>query len=324
MKAVLITGAAGFIGSNAAEALLKKNRSLRVIGLDNFDANYSVAYKKQNLKNLKKDSRFTFYTADIRDANALRKIFKKEKPDAVIHLAAKADTRDAVVAPRDYIETNINGTLNVLECMREFGAKRLVFASSSSVYGNLNKAPFKEDANTDHSISPYGASKKAGETLAYTYHHNFGLSVACIRIFNAYGERMRPGLVLYTWVERILNDKPIEISGKGLRRRDYTYVGDLVDALLCALTKKDLTFEVLNIGNATSVSLRDMLAVVERVTGKTAKVVTRASHPASVERTEASIQKAKRILGWEPKTSFEMGVSRFVTWYRRERLGTSG
>ncbi|MDB5189217.1 MAG: hypothetical protein JWL82_174 [Parcubacteria group bacterium] len=319
MKVVLVTGAAGFIGSNAAEALLKNYPSIRVIGLDNFDPTYPVAFKRSNIGGLKKSAQFSFYEADIRDRTALRRIFKKEQPDAVLHLAAKADTRHAVVAPQEYVDTNITGTLNLLECAKEFQVKRFVFASSSSVYGNDNTAPFKEDAVTDHAISPYGASKKAGEGLAYTYHHNFGLSVVCIRIFNAYGERMRPGLVLYTWVEKILKGETIEISGKGTRRRDYTYIGDLVDALLRVLTKKNIGFLVVNIGNAGSVSLTHMLRTVERATGKKARVVSRPSHHASVERTHASIAKAKRILDWKPKTSFQDGVERFVEWYQSER-----
>ena len=321
MKIVLITGAAGFIGSNTAEALLARSKTVKVIGIDNFDENYPVKFKKQNLLNLKKNPRFTFYTADICDQKALEKIFKKEKPDSIIHLAAKADTRHAVIAPHTYVETNVTGTLNMLECAKDVGVKRFIFASSSSVYGNINKAPFKEDALTDYAISPYGATKKAGEVLAYTYHHNFGLSILCIRIFNAYGERMRPGLALYMWVEKILNGQTIEISGKGIRRRGYTYIGDLVDAFMLGLKKKDIGFEILNIGNSDSVSLNEMLVAVEKATGKKAVTVSRPSHHASVELTQAANAKAKKVLGWEPTTSFDEGVRRFVIWYKKERLG---
>lgn len=291
-----------------------------MIGLDNFDDNYPVKYKKQNIAALKKYPNFVFYTADIRDEKTLRRIFKKEVPDAVLHLAAKADSRHAVEEPAEYVTTNVVGTLNMLECAKDLGVERFVFASSSSVYGNHNRAPYKESASTDFPISPYGASKKAGEVLAHTYQHNFGLPVTCVRIFNAYGERMRPKLVLYTWVEKLLRGEPIEISGKGVRARDYTYIGDLTDALIRALKDKTIRYEVINIGNANPVPLKQLLHVIEKAIGTTAVVRERPSTRPSVEKTHAAIGKAKELLGWEPTTPIEVGVSRFVAWFRAERL----
>lgn len=320
MKRVLITGAAGFIGSNVAETLLKKHRSVHVIGLDNFDDNYPIAFKKQNVLALKKYPNFTFYTADIRDEKAMQRIFKKEKPDAVLHLAAKADSRHAVEAPTDYVTTNVVGTLNLLECSKNAAVQRFVFASSSSVYGNNNRAPYLEKASTDYPISPYGASKKAGEVLAHTYQHNFGLPVTCIRIFNAYGARMRPKLVLYTWVEKILKGEELEISGKGVRARDYTYIGDLVDALIRALKDTTIAFDIINVGSSKPVPLKELLRVIEKATGKKASVRERPSTRPSVEKTHASNKKAKELLGWEPTTSIEKGVSDFVAWFKSERL----
>lgn len=319
MKVLLVTGAAGFIGSNLAESVLKKGSYDRVVGVDNFDANYDVRFKKQNIAALRADKRFVFYKADIRDARAMGRIFSKEKPEAVVHLAAKADTRGSVAHPREYVEVNVDGTLNILECARKSGVKKFLFVSSSSVYGNGAKAPFTESAATDTPLSPYGASKKAGEVLAYTYHHNFGLPVICIRIFNAYGERMRPGLVLYTWVEKLLKGEAIELSGSGTRMRDYTYIGDLVRALELALKKK-AGYEVLNVGSAKPLTLNALLQAAEKATGKKAIVRRRASHHSSVELTHASTAKAKRLLGWEPRTSAEEGVKRFVSWFVRERL----
>lgn len=320
MYKVLVTGAAGFIGSTTVERLLKKDKRVQVVGLDNFDDNYPIVYKKQNVALLKKYSNFSFYTADIRDEKAMRRIFKKEKFDTVLHLAAKADSRHAVEEPSQYVQTNVIGTLNLLECSKEFGIKRFIFASSSSVYGNGNRAPYKETANTDFAISPYGATKKAGEMLAFTYHHNFGLSVMCVRIFNAYGPRMRTGLVLYRWVEDLFTGKPVEISGTGARTRDFTYVDDIADALIKAAKIRKPQFEIVNVGSATPVSLTRLLKVVEKATGEKARVVSRPSARPSVEKTHASITKAKEVLGWEPTTTLEDGVSRFVEWFCAERL----
>lgn len=310
MKRVLITGAAGFIGTHAALALLRKGVS--VIGLDSFDDNYAVSIKKKNVRDLKSLPNFTFYTADIRDQAKMHRIFKKEQPDAVLHLAAKADTRDAVIAPHAYVSTNVDGTLHVLEAAREVGVKRFVFASSSSVYGNDAEAPYAETAEAGRAISPYGATKRAGEMLAYTYHHNFQMPVTCIRIFNAYGPRMRPGLVLHQWAVKMLAGEAIELSGDGTRTRDFTYIDDLVDALIRALRDRKTPFTIVNVGNANPVSLNELLSVLEKATKRKVEVIRRPSHGASVERTHADISKAKDVLGWEPKTSLEKGVTAFV------------
>lgn len=320
MKTILVTGGAGFIGSHLVEALLAQ-KGTRVVCVDDFSSARSAGLsdEKEYLRESLDTPDFALYEADIRDMEALRKIFAKEKPGAVVHLAARADTRHAVVEPREYIDVNVVGTLNMLECAREYNVRTFVFASSSSVYGNKNTAPYTEDAQTDFAISPYGASKKAGEVLAHTYHHNFGINITCVRIFNAYGERMRPGLVLYKWVDNLLHGKPIEQSGDGSRRRDFTYVGDLVQGLVAALEKAQ-GYTVVNIGNADPVSLTELLAVTEEATGMKAEVVQRESHHASVEATHASIERAKQLLGWKPTTSLSDGVSRFVAWFRKHRL----
>lgn len=314
IKKILVTGGAGFIGSHLIETLLKKI-SGRVICIDNFDDAYDPRLKQRNIKSFLKNRRFILYKNDIRDLAKMKQIFKKERPDAVIHLAAKTDTRKAVFSPYEYISVNIEGTLNLLECSREFGIKKFIFASSSSVYGNKNSAPFSEEDQTDFPLSPYGASKKAGEILIYTYHHNFKLPAVCLRVFNAYGERMRPNLVLPIWLKKILAGEPIEMSGEGTRRRDFTYVGDTVNAIMLAL-KKPLDFEIINIGNSRPLSLNQLLRVLEKAVGTTAIVQKRPSHKASVEQTHASIAKAKRVLGWKPLMPIEEGVKRFVSWVR--------
>ncbi len=317
MKTILITGGAGFIGSNLAGALL--SRGERVVCVDNFSDNYSPDFKEKNIEILSGNADFTLYRTDIRNLLEMKEIFGKEKPDAVVHLAAKADTRLSIAAPQEYIDTNMTGTLNMLECSRIYEVKKFIFASSSSVYGNKAEAPFSEDASTDFPISPYGATKKAGEVLAYTYNQNFNLPVICLRIFNAYGEHNRPDLVLYKWIDQILNKKPVEISGDGTRMRDFTYVGDLVDAIVRSIDA-EVSYEIINIGNANPVTLKDLLKVVEDASGIKAEVISRPSNKGSVEMTHADVKKAAQLLGWKPSTPIEEGVQKMVVWFKNERM----
>ena len=318
MKTVLVTGAAGFIGSKTSEVLLK--RGYRVVAVDNFsDDLYDPKFKEEHVGSLVKDNNFILYRVDICDKESLRGIFDKEKPSFVVHLAAKANTRNAVENPRDYIEVNINGTLNIFELSKEFKIENIVIASSSSVYGNSDQIPWKEDEVADRPLSPYGMTKRSDEILAYTYHHNFGLNVTCLRYFNAYGENNRPDLVPYLWGMAILNDEEIEISGDGSRKRDYTYVEDIASGTIAAM-EKPLGFEIINLGNSEPVSLKELLSVFEKVTGKTAKVKTRPLNKSSVESTYADISKARNLLGWEPTTSIEEGITKLVSWLTDNRL----
>lgn len=312
VKTILVTGGAGFIGSHLIEALLKE-KNVRVVCVDNFDNAYDPRLKRRNIKHFLKDSRFVLYENDIRDAKKMKEIFAKEKPEAVVHLAAKTDTRKTINAPHECISVNIGGTLNLLECAKDFGVKKFIFISSSSVYGNKNSAPFNENDQTDYPLSPYGASKKAAEIIIYTYHHNFNLPAICLRVFNAYGERMRPNLVLSMWLEKMLKGEPIEMSGNGTRRRDFTYVGDTVNAIMIAL-KKPLSFDIINIGNSKPLTLNHLLAALEKAVDAKAIVHRRPSHHGSVEQTHASIVKAKRVLGWKPLVPIEKGIRRFVLW----------
>ncbi|TSC64122.1 MAG: Uncharacterized protein G01um101491_356, partial [Parcubacteria group bacterium Gr01-1014_91] len=307
MKTVLVTGAAGFIGSNLTKALLE--RGYRVVGVDNFDDTYDVRFKGSNIAPFADNANFTIDRADIRDLPAMEKIFEAERPSYVVHLAAKADTRKAVDTPRLYTSVNIDGTLNILELCREYPVENLVIASSSSVYGNSSHIPFTEDQPADRPISPYGATKRSMEHLAHTYHHNFGMNVTCLRFFNAVGENNRPGMVPYVWAEKLLKGEEVEISGDGSRRRDYTYIGDIVRGTILAM-EKPLGFEVINLGNHTPASLNELLAVFEKVLGTKAKVKNRPSHGASVEVTYADISKAKKLLDWEPTTTLEDGIKK--------------
>lgn len=317
MKTILVTGGAGFIGSNLIAKLLADGE--RVICIDNFDDLYDPALKVGNLAPFISNPSFVLYRVDIRDMEAFRAMFVAEHPTHVVHLAARPDTRDAVKSPHMYIDINLDGSLNVFELCKEFGVKNLVFASSSSVYGNNEKIPWVESESADRPLSPYGATKRAGELIAYSYHHNFNLSITCLRYFNAYGENNRPTMVPYIWTEKILKGEEIEISGDGSRKRDYTYIGDVVDATIKALNTP-LGFEIINVGNSSPVSLKELLAIFEKVTGRTAIVKSRPSHQASVESTYADVTKAQTLLNWEPTTSLEEGITRLVTWFRAHRL----
>ncbi|MCX6787270.1 MAG: GDP-mannose 4,6-dehydratase [Candidatus Kaiserbacteria bacterium] len=320
MKTVLVTGAAGFIGSNLAKVLL--DEGYRVVGIDNFDDTYDPCFKEDNITPFLGNPNFKLARVDIRDIPALTAVFETEKPSYVVHLAGKADTRKAVDTPRLYISVNIDGTLNILELCRECLVENFVVASSSSVYGNSSEVPFTEDQPADRPISPYGATKRSIELFAHTYHHNFGMNITCLRFFNAIGENNRPGMVPYIWAEKILHGEEIEISGDGNRKRDYTYVGDIVRGIILAM-KKPFGFEIINLGNNTPVSLNELLAIFEKVVGVKAKIKSRPSHGASVEITCADVSKAKNLLDWVPTTSLEEGIVRLVAWFRANRLKES-
>lgn len=321
MQTVLVTGGAGFIGSKTCEALL--HRGYRAVCVDSFASDlYDPALKETHIAPLSQDQNFSLYREDVCNKPKLKEIFEKEKPVYVVHLAAKANTRKAVSEPQSYIDANVSGTLNILELSREFGVQNITIASSSSVYGNSERVPWREDEPADKPLSPYGATKRADEILAYTYHHNFGLNITCLRYFNAYGENNRPDLVPYLWGMSMLKGDEIEISGDGSRSRDYTYIGDIVDGTIKAM-EKPLGFEIINLGNNRSVSLKELLAVFESVTQTKAKVKSRPSNKSSVESTCADISKAKELLDWEPTTPIEDGVEKLVTWLRNERFKES-
>lgn len=318
MKTVILTGGAGFIGSVVARELLAKK--YRVICVDNFtDDLYDPRYKEDNVSVFEDNKDFILYRTDICNLEELKNIFEKEKPQLVVHLAARANTRKAVGEPQSYIDVNIIGTLNILELSKDFKIENVVIASSSSVYGNSPSMPLSENDSADKPLSPYGMTKRADEILAFTYHHNFQMNITCLRYFNAYGENNRPDLVPYIWGNLILDGEEIEISGDGSRSRDYTYIGDIADGTIKAM-EKPLGFEIINLGNSRPVSLKELVAVFEEVANTKALVKSRPSSKASVECTYADIKKAKKLLNWEPTTSIEQGIEKLITWLRDYRL----
>lgn len=318
MHIVLVTGGAGFIGSRVIEKLLSKEDTT-VVCVDNFDPVYERAFKEENIAPYRTHERFTLYECDIRDREALSSVFAETTPTHVIHLAAKADTRDAVVSPLPYIEVNVIGSMNVFECARLHGVLTVVCASSSSVYGNHPALPWSETMHDLHPISPYGVTKLSMEHLAFTYHHNFNLPVVCLRYFNAYGENNRPGMVPYKWAEAMLTTGSVELSGNGERRRDYTHVDDIAEATVRSLEISQ-GFEIVNIGYGAPLSLNELLTLFENATGKKATVIHRESHGASVESTYADTKKANAVLGWKPKISHEEGIARLLAWFKEHRL----
>ncbi len=319
MKKVLVTGGAGFIGS-ATINLLLKDSDTEVICVDNFDDTYDRKFKEDNIDNFRNNKRFNLAEIDIVDPEALDQVFSETKPTHVLHLAAKADTRKAVEDPYIYIDTNIKGTLNVFESSVRHGIKQVVAASSSSVYGNNQAVPWQESNKELQPLSPYGVTKLSTEYLGYTYFKNHGLPITMLRYFNAYGEYNRPNMVPYIWTEAILRGESLKISGDGSRRRDYTYIGDIARGTALALDK-DLGFEVLNMGHGSPLSLQELLTLLKIATDKEEiEVISRPSHPASVEETYADTNRAKELLGWEPEVSHEEGIKRLVRWFTDHRL----
>lgn len=312
---VLITGAAGFIGSHVSEAML--DRGARVVGVDNFDEFYSRGRKERNLKTARQSDRFRLVEGDICDGEFMAEVANREGPfDVIIHLAARAGVRASIADPLGYERTNVLGTMVILGlAARQPLRPRFVFASSSSVYGNNVKVPFSEGDSVAHPISPYAATKKACELLCHTYHHLYDMPVFCLRLFTVYGPRQRPDLAIHRFVNLILNDEPIEMYGDGSSSRDYTFISDIVAGIIAAAERCD-GFEVLNLGGTKPVTLREMIECVERACGRRAVVVERPMQPGDVNRTYADISRASAVLDYQPQLDFQQGVNAFVAWYR--------
>lgn len=318
-KRVLLTGGAGFIGSNVAEALLRAGISLSIV--DNLDDFYSPAWKKANLEAVRRSGEFAFFDGDIRDKNGMHEVFARVQPDAIIHLAARAGVRPSIEQPELYEQVNVAGTVNLLELAREFRVSRFVFGSSSSVYGASSSAPFSE-ANFDlRPISPYAATKLAGELFGHTYAHLYKLPVICLRFFTVYGPRQRPDLAIHKFVARIEKGQAIPIFGDGESGRDYTYVDDIVAGVISALNYNfpatgNPPFEIFNLGNSHPVKLGELVRMLERATGKQAVIQRESMQQGDVPLTWADIAKAGRLLGYQPQTALEEGLRKFVAWYR--------
>ncbi len=322
MATILVTGCAGFIGSHTTKALLKKG--YKVIGVDNLNDYYNPAWKQRNLKEFEHEDNFTFNRIDITYKKGLEKLFRQaqeqgQKIDKILHLAARAGVRPSIEQPLLYEKVNVGGTLNLLESAREYQVPHFIFASSSSVYGNQHKIPFSETDPVNKPVSPYAATKKAGEMLCYTYSHLYDIKTSCLRFFTVYGPAGRPDMAPYLFTKAILSDKPINKFGDGTTKRDYTYIDDIVTGVLAAVDKP-FEFEIINLGNNQPVSLNEFIALLEEITGKTAKINQMGMQPGDVEITYADISKAQKMLGYEPKTSFKNGLTRFVEWYQQHRL----
>ncbi|MCA9365209.1 MAG: SDR family NAD(P)-dependent oxidoreductase [Candidatus Moranbacteria bacterium] len=311
-RPILITGGAGFIGSACAKALMDKKE--RVVLVDNFNDYYDPKLKNDRIKKLLKGYRFTLYRADIRDKKKIEKIFAKEKPKKVIHLAAMAGVRFSIEHPDLYADVNIMGSINILEECVKNKVENLVFASSSSVYGNTTNIPFSESAPVDTPLSPYAATKKADELLAHVYSHLHKLPIVAMRFFTVYGPWGRPDMALFKFADRIVKGEKIDVYNHGKMKRNFTYIDDIVSGVLTVLDRKT-TYDVVNIGGDREETLLHFIEVIEKSFDKKAKKRMMAMQPGDVPATVADISKLRKM-GWEPKTRIEEGVKNFVNWYR--------
>ncbi len=315
-----MTGGAGFIGSHVAEALLRRGARLGI--LDNLDDFYPPAWKEANLEEVRRCGEFEFFSADLCDPEALREAFKAFRPNVVIHLAARAGVRPSLEQPNLYKRVNVGGTATLLDLCRECGVQRLLFGSSSSVYGVSQGLPFSEDQDSLRPISPYAATKLAGEKLCRIYTEQTGTPVVCLRFFTVYGPRQRPDLAIHKFTALLEADQPIPIFGDGSTGRDYTWVDDIVAGVLSALDYEPrrvagtAPFDVFNLGNSRPVRLAKLVEHLERATGRKARRMREPEQAGDVPLTWANISKARRLLGYRPAISLEEGLKRFVAWYR--------
>ncbi|MBE0637801.1 MAG: GDP-mannose 4,6-dehydratase [Bacteroidales bacterium] len=310
-KNILITGGAGFIGSHLTDKLLSFGHE--VVCMDNFDNFYCKTIKVHNMDKAITNKKFHLLERDICDKKQLDHCFRSFPIDIVIHLAAKAGVRPSIADPHGYYLTNVLGTLNLLEAMKIHGVTKMIFASSSSVYGNNPNVPFSETDFVDNPISPYASSKKAAELLCHTYHHLYAFDIFCLRFFTVYGPRQRPDLAIHKFTEMILSDQPIPVFGDGSSSRDYTYIDDIVDGLVKAADRVK-GYEIINLGESRTVSLNRMIETIENEIGKKAKKVEYPMQPGDVVTTFADISKAKLLLDYSPYWNFEDGIKKFIEW----------
>lgn len=308
---ILVTGCAGFIASKVSELLLK--RGDKIIGVDNFNDAYDVNLKKWRLEQLFKFDNFVFHKKDITNLSQLEKIFNHDTFDAIINLAARAGVRSSVENPWIYFETNINGTLNLLDLCKRYHIKKFILASTSSLYGEIN-LPFKEDKKTDYPLSPYAASKKGAEALCYTYHYLYDIDISILRYFTVYGPAGRPDMSIFIFSKKINNDEVISVYGDGFQQRDFTYIDDIAQGTIAAL--KPLGYQIVNLGSDYPVKLSYVIKLIEENLDKKAKINYLPKHPADVPATWADINKARELLSWKPKIKTEEGIKRTVDWLK--------
>lgn len=320
MKTYLITGGAGFIGSTLADRLLKEGN--KVVVIDNFNDFYNPKIKENNVKHNLNNPNYKLEKIDIRDFKEVDRVFYENKIDNIMHLAAMAGVRPSIENPILYQEVNCLGSQNILEAMKKYGVKNIVFASSSSVYGNTKTVPFKETDIVDYAISPYAATKKANEVMCHVYHKLYGFNIIMLRFFTVYGERQRPDLAINKFTRLIMEGKPIPVFGDGTTSRDYTYVQDIVDGIMKSfkyVEENKNVYEILNLGESEPITLSQMIETIEKVVGKKAIIDRLPMQPGDVDRTYADISKAKKLIGYHPKTSFEEGICKFVQWYKENK-----
>lgn len=318
-RTYLVTGGAGFIGSSLADFLLKED--YKVVVIDNFCDFYDPSIKRNNVKDNLDNPNYKLYEIDLRCKSDVEKVFRENKIDVVIHLAAMAGVRPSIENPILYQEVNCIGTQNLLEVMKEYGVKNLVMASSSSVYGNNKKVPFKETDIVDYAISPYAATKKSNEVMTHVYHKLFNMNVIMLRFFTVYGPRQRPDLAINKFTRLMLNDEEVTMFGDGTTSRDYTYIDDIVSGIYSSinyvLNNKDV-YEIVNLGNSSPVSLKEMINTIAEVLDKEPKIKEMPMQQGDVNITYADISKAKEMLNYDPKTPFKDGIEKFVKWYKEK------
>ena len=309
----LITGTAGFIGFHLCKKLLETGH--RVIGIDNLNDYYDISLKKARLNILNPHEKFTFYKEDIQNLSGLRSIFKSHSIDRICNLAAQAGVRYSLKDPFAYSRSNLEGFLNILELAKDYGVSNLVYASSSSVYGNNKKTPFSVDDRVDSPISLYGATKKANEVMAHSYSHLHDIPSTGLRYFTVYGPWGRPDMALFLFTEAILHDRPIDVYNHGRMKRDFTYIDDIVAGTIAALDRP-FPYEVFNLGNSNSVELLEFIRIIEEELGRKAQKNMLPIQPGDVPETSADIQKSREMLGFDPKTPIREGIRKFLIWYR--------
>jgi nucleoside-diphosphate-sugar epimerase len=309
-KNILVTGCAGFIGWKVAQLLLEMDK--KVIGVDNINNYYDPSLKRWRLKSLKNYPDFSFYRVDIGNYKRMKEIFKENKIDAVINLAARAGVRASVENPWVYLDTNIKGTLNLLECSKDHKVKKFILASTSSIYASLDM-PFKETSKTDTPLAPYSATKKGAEAICHAYHYLYDIDITIVRYFTVYGPAGRPDMSIFKFIKNMDANKPIPVFGDGNQTRDFTYIDDIADGTIRAL--KPVGYEIINLGSDHPVKLNYVIGLLERYLGKKAKIKRLPRHPADVTATWAHIEKAKKLLGWKPKMPLEQGIKNTVEWF---------
>ena len=314
MRKILVTGGAGFIGSHLVDRLLSEG-NWHVTVIDDFNDFYAPDVKRRNVRPHLQHDLYQLVEADIRDCAALESVFAAHRFEAIVHLAARAGVRPSLSEPRLYMETNVGGTLNLLELARQYEVRQFVFGSSSSVYGINAKVPFHEDDPIRQPISPYAATKAAGELLCHTYTHLYGVRTVCLRFFTVYGARQRPDLAIHKFARLIEEDKPVPVFGDGTSRRDYTYIDDIIAGVRAAVDYRETDYEVFNLGESRTVELNELIALLEKNLNRRARIDRQPMQPGDVPQTFADVGKARRLLGYDPQTQIEEGIRRFVQWF---------